>query len=79
MDNSPESVYWPHDLLAQSADFAETRLLIWGYDSTVVKAFFGPSDQQNISQHGNNLLVSLQQERKADVSSAGCHVTVMAN
>ncbi|KEY73925.1 hypothetical protein S7711_07767 [Stachybotrys chartarum IBT 7711] len=59
-------VYWPYDLLAQSADFADTRIMTWGYDTKVVKEFFGNSDQQNISQHGNNLLVCLQQERKGE-------------
>ncbi|RYP92953.1 hypothetical protein DL770_000934 [Monosporascus sp. CRB-9-2] len=62
----PSSVYWPYDLLAQSEEFTETRILTWGYDTKVVKDFFGTSDQQNISQHGNNLMVSLQQERKTN-------------
>jgi hypothetical protein len=61
-------VFWPYDLLAHSADFSNTRIMTWGYDTKVVKEFFGSSDQQNISQHGNNLLVCLQQERKSDVS-----------
>ncbi|TGJ78947.1 hypothetical protein E0Z10_g9820 [Xylaria hypoxylon] len=42
------------------------QILVWGYDTHVVGQFFGASDQQNISQHGNNLLIALQQERKED-------------
>lgn len=61
------TLYWPHVLLAQSEDFAETRIMTWGYDTKVIGDFFGTSDRQNISQHGNNLMVSLQQERKANV------------
>lgn len=60
-------VFWPNDLLARSEDFAHTRIMTWGYDTKVVRDFFGTSDQQNISQHGNNLMVSLQQERKGSV------------
>ncbi|KAI4867910.1 hypothetical protein F4820DRAFT_445495 [Hypoxylon rubiginosum] len=40
--------------------------MTWGYDTKVIGDFFGTSDRQNISQHGNNLMVSLQQERKAN-------------
>lgn len=68
--DDPHRVYWPYDLLAQNEDFSDTRILTWGYDTGVIRDFFGTSDQQNISQHGNNLLVGLQQERKTDVSSS---------
>ncbi|KAF2967343.1 hypothetical protein GQX73_g6206 [Xylaria multiplex] len=60
-----DSVFWPRDLLASSGDFAQSRILVWGYD-TQVAHFFSASDQQNISQHGNNFLIALQQERKED-------------
>ncbi|KAI1339658.1 hypothetical protein F5Y15DRAFT_381625 [Xylariaceae sp. FL0016] len=60
------ATYWPCDLLAQSEDFRNARIMTWGYDTRVIRDFFGTSDQQNISQHGNNLMVNLQQERKAD-------------
>ncbi|RYO85060.1 hypothetical protein DL766_005571 [Monosporascus sp. MC13-8B] len=49
-------VYWPYDLLAKCPDFAEVRILTWGYDTKVIREFFGTSDKQNISQHGNNLM-----------------------
>ncbi|KAI9765368.1 MAG: Ras GTPase ras2 [Geoglossum simile] len=61
-----ESVYWPYDFLCKHSDFASSRILIWGYDTKVIRELFGASDQQNISQHGNNLMVMLQQERKSD-------------
>ncbi|KAI0869581.1 hypothetical protein GGS24DRAFT_478422 [Hypoxylon argillaceum] len=63
---SVDPVYWPRDLLTASDDFAHSRILVWGYDTHVVGQFFSASDQQNISQHGNNLLIALQQERKED-------------
>jgi len=64
-----ETVFWPYDLLSKHESLARARLLTWGYNTLVVTEFFGTSDQQNISQHGNNLMVALQQERKKDVSS----------
>jgi hypothetical protein len=63
------SVYWPYDLLCKHEEFASSRIMTWGYDTKVIREFFGGSDQQNISQHGNNLLVRLQQERRDNVSS----------
>ncbi|KAH0543097.1 hypothetical protein FGG08_002523 [Glutinoglossum americanum] len=61
-----EAVFWPYDLLSKHPDFARARILTWGYDTKVISEFFGTSDQQNISQHGNDLMVGLQQERKND-------------
>ncbi|KAI0147348.1 hypothetical protein GGR57DRAFT_260172 [Xylariaceae sp. FL1272] len=66
VDEDTAATYWPYDLLAQSDDFRDSRIMTWGYDTRVIREFFGGSDQQNISQHGNNLLVNLQQERKED-------------
>ncbi|KAH8595071.1 Alpha/Beta hydrolase protein [Bisporella sp. PMI_857] len=60
------SVFWPYDLLSKHPDFSQARILTWGYDSKIVAEFFGTSDQQNISQHGNDLMVALQQERKRE-------------
>jgi hypothetical protein len=59
--------FWPYDLLSKHPDFVQTRILTWGYDSRVVSEFFATSDQHNISQHGNDLMVALQQERKRNV------------
>jgi hypothetical protein len=47
---------------------SRSRILTWGYNTHVVAEFFGASDQQNITQHGHNLVVALQQEQKRDVS-----------
>ncbi|KAJ3536823.1 hypothetical protein NM208_g6099 [Fusarium decemcellulare] len=58
------SVYWPYDLLCQHEEFVSSRIMTWGHDTKVIREFFGGSDLQNISQHGNNLLVRLQQERR---------------
>ena len=62
------TVYWPYDLLCQHVEFMSSRVMTWGYDTKVIREFFGGSDSQNISQHGNNLLVRLQQERRDNVS-----------
>ncbi|MCJ1245334.1 hypothetical protein MMC30_002538 [Trapelia coarctata] len=61
-----ETIFWPYDLLSKDPDLARARILTWGYDTLIISEFFGTSDQQNISQHGNNLMVALQQERKND-------------
>ncbi|KAF4461012.1 RAS-2 [Fusarium albosuccineum] len=50
------SVYWPYDLLCQHEEFMFARIMTWGYDTEVIREFFGGSDLQNISQHSNNLL-----------------------
>lgn len=70
---SVDPVFWPRDLLTASDDFAHSRILVWGYDTHVVGQFFSASDQQNISQHGNNLLIALQQERKEDVRESATY------
>ena len=59
-------VFWPHDLLSTHPSVSQARLLTWGYDTQVLH-FFGASNQQNISRHGNDLMIALQQERKSDV------------
>jgi hypothetical protein len=60
-------VFWPYDLLSKHLDLAQARILTRGYDTKVVSEFFGTSNQQNIYQHGNDLMVALQQERKSNV------------
>ncbi|KAF5700128.1 RAS-2 [Fusarium mundagurra] len=57
-------VYWPYDLLCQQEEFMSSRIMTWGYDTKVIRELFAGSDSQNISQHGNNLMVRLQQERR---------------
>ncbi|KAI9854661.1 MAG: Ras GTPase ras2 [Trichoglossum hirsutum] len=60
----------PPNAEVEHSDFASSRILTWGYDTKVIRELFGASDQQNITQHGNNLMVMLQQERKSDASDA---------
>jgi hypothetical protein len=61
------TVFWPYDLLSQHPDFSQARIMTWGYDTKVISEFFGTSDRQNISQHGSDFMVALQQERKHNV------------
>ncbi|TQV96722.1 Ankyrin repeat-containing domain-containing protein [Cordyceps javanica] len=58
-------IFWPSDLLSREDKLQNARILTYGYDS-VVANFFGPQNQQNITRHGNNLMVALQQERKEE-------------
>jgi hypothetical protein len=66
---SQDMVFWPFDLLSKHPGLASARILTWGYDSQVSK-FFNANNQQNISRHGNNLMVALQQERKDNVRAS---------
>lgn len=59
-------MYWPYDLLAKHPDLSQTRIMTYGYDSLVTK-FFDANNKQNISMHGNDLMVALEQERKSSV------------
>ncbi|KAI1169532.1 hypothetical protein F4777DRAFT_584825 [Nemania sp. FL0916] len=56
-------VYWPYDLLGERLDLAKTRMLTYGYDSVATR-FFGATNKQNIMEHGNDLMVALEQERQ---------------
>ncbi|KAF9774001.1 hypothetical protein IL306_008074 [Fusarium sp. DS 682] len=49
-----------------TSELQKARILTYGYDSAVAN-FFGSQNQQNISGHGNDLMVALQQERKEEV------------
>ncbi|KAF4470497.1 P-loop containing nucleoside triphosphate hydrolase [Fusarium albosuccineum] len=63
-DSEPTNgTFWPFELLSRDSRLKEARILTYGYDS-VVANFFGPQNQQNISRHGNDLMVALQQERR---------------
>ncbi|KAI9155556.1 Vegetative incompatibility protein [Paramyrothecium foliicola] len=60
----PDTVFWPKDLLAD--DFANARILTYGYDSRVSHFFRGPANQNNISGHGRSLLNALELHRRDD-------------
>lgn len=61
------TVYWPYDLLRRQPELSRTRILTWGYDSHVTK-FFSATNKQDVSHHGNDLMVDLEQIRKNVVS-----------
>lgn len=57
-------VYWPFDLLPK--DFAEARILTYGYDSHLIGGFSGVANRCGISDHGQDLLAALEDIRRAD-------------
>jgi hypothetical protein len=65
-DQEEKGVFWPFELLSRRPELARVRILSWGYDSHI-NNFFSANNQQNISRHGNDLMVALEQERKGDV------------
>jgi hypothetical protein len=56
------AVYWPRDLLP--CDHHNIRVLTYGYDSHISRFFAGPTNKNNIFQHGNSLLEALARERE---------------
>ncbi|KAK8874992.1 hypothetical protein PGQ11_005506 [Apiospora arundinis] len=58
---SQDLVCWPRDLVPTVCPTA--RVLTWGYDTTVTEGYFRNSKQNNVSQHGRNLLYDLVLER----------------
>jgi hypothetical protein len=61
-----ETTFGPFHLLSIHPTLRNIRILTWGYNSHVVR-FWEPNSQQNISGHGNDLLIALERERKNDV------------
>ena len=59
------NVHWPTDLLKDDVDNA--RILAFGYDADVTKAF-GPVSQNKISDHAQNLLGDLDPSRNEEHS-----------
>lgn len=55
------NVFWPKDLL--SNDLPESRIMSWGYDSSVANQK-GSSSQNSIFGHATNLLRDISIERK---------------
>ena len=54
------NIFWPHHFLVE--DLPNARILTWGYDADVTKAFDFAS-QSSISQNANQLLSDLANER----------------
>ncbi|KAK4948028.1 hypothetical protein LTR10_013082 [Elasticomyces elasticus] len=61
-NTQPETgkIFWPHHFLVK--DLPNARILTWGYDADVAKAFDFAS-QSSISQHASQLLSDLANER----------------
>jgi hypothetical protein len=53
--------YWPLDLIPD--DFANVRVVTYGYDSHPSHFFVGKTNQMTITQHANNLLQQLTNNR----------------
>lgn len=54
-------LFWPAELLPR--DFNDVRILTYGYDSRVTKAFQGPTSKNGIFQHGRSFLGALSRVR----------------
>jgi hypothetical protein len=63
---TPSGVFWPLDLLSKRPRLTKARILTWGYESNVIN-FLGSPNHQNMTRHGNDLMVALEQERKEHV------------
>ena len=59
---SQNGVFWPRDLL--SRDLQNVRIIVFGYDSDVVK-FFGRVSRNQIRDHARTLIGDLRRCRKA--------------
>ncbi|KAK5745109.1 hypothetical protein LTR17_001560 [Elasticomyces elasticus] len=63
-----EMVFWPVDVLAKQCSevggCGEVRILSWGYDTVVTKAY-KPTTKNNIFAHAGNLLAALEREQVA--------------
>lgn len=53
--------FWPADILPQ--DHKDVRILTFGYDSKVTKAFMAPTSKNGIFQHGNSFLRAVSRAR----------------
>ena len=56
-----DGLFWPAELLPR--DFNNVRILTYGYDSKVTKAFKGPTNKDGIFQHGVSFLGALKRVR----------------
>ena len=60
-----EKVCWPRDLLKTEPKLKHTRLITWGYDSSVAK-LSDFSSQSSIFGHAENLLSDVARKRQED-------------
>ena len=60
---SKNGVFWPRDLL--SRDVQNVRIIVFGYDSDVVR-FFGQVSRNQIRDHARTLVADLRRCRKKE-------------
>ncbi|KAF5987678.1 hypothetical protein FBULB1_1835 [Fusarium bulbicola] len=60
-DADPAVVFWPVDLL--SRDFADSRILVFGYDSEIIKYSTGSVSENSVFSRAKDLLFALGLER----------------
>ena len=58
-------IFWPKELLAPSMPNA--RILTYGYNADAIGGLFQSSNQNSISQHGNDLMVKMERALQNDV------------
>ena len=56
-----DGLFWPAQILPR--DFNDVRIMTYGYDSKVTKAFMGPTSKNGIFQHGKSFLGALSRAR----------------
>jgi hypothetical protein len=57
----PNGIYWPTDLLP--AQCPQARIMVWGYDTMVIRGPGQAANKSGLFTHGQNLLYSLSRER----------------
>lgn len=55
------TLFWPAEILPR--DFDDLRIMTYGYDSKVTRAFKGPTSKNGIFEHGQSLLGALGRVR----------------
>lgn len=55
-----EATYWPQELLPQL--ILNARILNYGYDADVIGGLFKGASKNNITQHGQDLMLKLDRE-----------------
>ena len=55
------TLFWPAEILPR--DFDDLRIMTYGYDSTVTRAFKGPTSKNGIFEHGQSFLGALGRVR----------------
>ena len=55
------TLFWPADILPR--DFDDLRIMTYGYDSKVTRAFKGPTSKNGIFEHGQSFLGALSRAR----------------